>query len=126
MKQSEPYEFLEARDSANTYFFTTSHGLAYEVRFNPSGYLFDDQAVFANYVYDFVITVPGRKAGPSDPKIAEERKLSSSMCARMPTVEVPPETGSLSSGLIFIRILTLQKWTSYLAPQKSRTSPRLS
>lgn len=70
MERSEPYEFLSAQDSNHTYIFTTLHGLRYEIRFTPSGYLFDNQKPFSDYVYDMVIAVKGEKASPRDARIA--------------------------------------------------------
>lgn len=50
MKKSDAYEFVFEGDTDNLYAFATANKLVYEVRFKPSGYLFDNEQAFVDSI----------------------------------------------------------------------------
>lgn len=60
------YEFEFIRGKNNSYLFETAIGIKYEVQFKSSPYIFGEDAVYASYVYEFVLLVRA-----SDDKLIE-------------------------------------------------------
>jgi Family of unknown function (DUF6169) len=65
------FEFVNNRN--NSYFFETTLGIVYELKFKPSPYLLgNENAQFANDIYEFIIEVvynPLEKTPPLDKKV---------------------------------------------------------
>jgi len=55
MKQIDPYEFDFLGGKNNGYLFTVQRGTTYEVKFKPSGYLFDSAQPFVDSVFEYGI-----------------------------------------------------------------------
>lgn len=70
--QLPPYNYTFKGGSYNSYFFRTSIGIIYEVKFKPSDYLFNEPVV-DDSVFEFVIQIaenPTGKRPPLDKRIA--------------------------------------------------------
>lgn len=69
------YEFESKNNLNNSYFFTTSFGIVYEIKFRPSAYLLGDKpTVYSHYIYEFIIEVsynPLDKSPPLDKLISD-------------------------------------------------------
>jgi len=55
MRKYSAYEFAFLGGIDNTYIFPTRHNLTYEVRFKPSGYIFGNENLFADLVFELVV-----------------------------------------------------------------------
>ena len=55
MKKSDAYEFVFQGGADNLYAFATANKLVYEVKFKPSGYLFDNDQPFVNSIFEMVL-----------------------------------------------------------------------
>jgi hypothetical protein len=55
MEKSDPYEFIFQGGRDNLYAFATALRLVYEVKFKPSGYLFDDAQPFIDSIFEMVL-----------------------------------------------------------------------
>ena len=49
------YDFIFGGGLTNSYFFETRNGVVYEVKFKPSGYIFDGYPDFCDKTFEFVI-----------------------------------------------------------------------
>jgi hypothetical protein len=57
MKTEIAYDFYFLGETNNRYFFVTKNDIAYEIKFKPFLYLFDDEHPFAKNTFEFVIAV---------------------------------------------------------------------
>jgi Family of unknown function (DUF6169) len=68
------YPFESINNASNSYFFATTLGSVYELKFKPSPYLLGNEAAkFANDIYEFIIEVvynPLEKTPPLDKNVA--------------------------------------------------------
>lgn len=67
------YDFDSTESVQNAFYFTTEFGLAYEVLFEQSGYIFPDDPDLDSHVFELVIKLIINTTGkrtPSDPRIA--------------------------------------------------------
>ena len=67
------YDFDFTESVQNAFYFTTEFGLAYEVLFEQSGYIFPDDPDLDSHVFELVIKLIINTTGkrtPSDPRIA--------------------------------------------------------
>lgn len=55
MKKSDSYDFAHNGGADNLYAFATDNKIIYEVRFKPSGYLFDDDQPFVDSILEMVL-----------------------------------------------------------------------
>lgn len=68
------YNYFASNDSENSYYFETSNGYLYQVKFKPSPYLFEFNEDIKKYVFEFVITLIENKLGkrpPLDPIVSD-------------------------------------------------------
>jgi hypothetical protein len=66
------YSFTIAENESNSHFFTTQNEIIYEVKFKPTGYIFNYSSVWAYHCYEFSIEVfsnPTARLPPIDNKI---------------------------------------------------------
>lgn len=68
MKKSDAYEFVFEGDTDNLYAFATANKLVYEVRFKPSGYLFESDQPFVDSIFEMVLL-------PVKDDIGKEKRL---------------------------------------------------
>jgi hypothetical protein len=72
--QSSPkYNFQYTESKSHAYYFETSLGVIYEVKFKPSGYVFYDYPSFNDRVFEFSIVMlenPTHRKPSSDPLIS--------------------------------------------------------
>jgi hypothetical protein len=61
--QSLSYNFVFAGSSSNSYFFETRHGVVYEVKFKPSGYIFENLPALSENTFEFVIEIAENRSG---------------------------------------------------------------
>jgi Family of unknown function (DUF6169) len=57
MKSGKPYDFYFLGENDNSYFFVTKSEIAYEIKFKPFPYLFDQKYEFAKNSFEFVIAI---------------------------------------------------------------------
>jgi len=76
MKQLDPYEFDYIGGKDSTYLFTAQRGITYELRFKPTGYLFDSAQPFVNSIFEMVLL-------PINPDVDNQKPLDARI---MPTV----------------------------------------
>lgn len=55
MRQNDAYEFDFLGSKHHVYLFTVQRGITYEVRFKPSGYLFENAQPFVDSVFEMVL-----------------------------------------------------------------------
>jgi len=65
------YKFLNGIN--NVYSFITIHGVVYEIRFKPSGYIFKEKPSFAKYIFEFSLQLIYRPEGKI--KIASDHRI---------------------------------------------------
>ncbi len=66
------YRFIVKNDDFNTHAFSTENNIEYEVKFKPTGYIFNNNAIWTYYCYEFSIEVKSNPTGrlpPLDAKI---------------------------------------------------------
>jgi Family of unknown function (DUF6169) len=66
---SKKYDFIFLGGIDNSYGFVTNHEIIYEIKFKPTGYLFDKYPIIAENSFEFVIEVafnPALKNPPLD------------------------------------------------------------
>lgn len=74
VEQSPSYKFeVRSSDEAESFYFTTTNDIAYQVRFRASGYIFEKEPDLQPFVYEISILVLDNPAGrrpPSYPLVA--------------------------------------------------------
>jgi hypothetical protein len=63
----EPYDFRFVSGANNSYLFDTDYGIGYEIKFVPSGYLWESNPHFKDFTFDFVIAVVVNNTGKTPP-----------------------------------------------------------
>ena len=75
---SDYYKYQFVGGQNNTYIFKTDFNITYEIKFVPSGYLWESNPFFKDYTFEFIIAVleeNAEKKRPLDKKIPETLRL---------------------------------------------------
>lgn len=78
LKEIEVYSFEFEGGVNNSYIFKTDHEIRYEIKFVPSGYLWESNPFFKDDTYEFIIAVLEDNTGkrrPLDKKIPKTLRL---------------------------------------------------
>ncbi len=64
---NEAYDFRLVGSDNNIFLFETDAGVTYEVKFVPSGYLWESNPNYADYTHEFVVAVLENNTGKTPP-----------------------------------------------------------
>ena len=63
----EPYPFRFIGGKSNSYLFDSDSGVTYEIKFVPSGYLWETAPFFKDYTFEFIIAILEKNTGKNPP-----------------------------------------------------------
>ena len=67
LKEVEVYSFEFEGGTNNSYIFKTDHEIRYEIKFVPSGYIWETNPFFKDYTFEFIITILENNTGKNPP-----------------------------------------------------------
>lgn len=63
----EPYPFRFVGGKNNNYLFDTDSGITYEIKFVPSGYIWETNPFFKDFTFEFIIAILENNTGKNPP-----------------------------------------------------------